>query len=152
MIADFTPRTQFQTAIPNSTHLVSTEFVRAVRGVSAATVQNMVETGRFRFVWDINTQQGRHRVTELRFWLQEIISPLPATFTLADALKIILGERRTSWRGVEVAQMLLVSRPCIHRLHKTRALPGTIANNTLWIQRAALEEFLRARWLEPQIL
>ena len=69
-----------------------------------------------------------------------------ARVTLPEAIAVILGEHRSRWRGVEVAQMLMVSRPQIHWLRKRRMLEGKIVGNTLWIQRAALEKFLTSRY------
>lgn len=127
------------------TQLVPMAFVRAARGISAEVIQGDVDSGALRLVWNVST--GR-RIKELRFWLKEIVEPASvARLSVTEAIATILGEQRTRWRGVEVAQLLMVSRPQIHRLRKRRALPGKVTGGTLWIQRAVLEKFLTDRWL-----
>lgn len=134
-----------QLSIAPITQLVPTSVVQASRGISAEAVQHLVESGKLLWVWNLNAKPQRREICELRFLWQELAAPLPANTTLADAIRMILGERRESWRGPEVAQMLLLSRPSIHRLCENHALSGTITNNVLWIQRAALERFLIER-------
>lgn len=129
---------------PAQTQLVTVDFLRAVRGISADAIQASVESGELRFVWDVSTGE---RITALRFWIKEIVTPGSVVrATMPEAIAAILGEHRCRWRGVEVAQMLMVSRPQIHWLRKRRALDGKVVGNTLWIQRAALEKFLTSRY------
>lgn len=145
--AVFIPHTEFKANIPPNTHLVTSEFVRALRGISSEAVQDLVESGQLRFVWNVTARPRAREISELRFWLQETIAPIPFTVGLRDAVQAILGARRTCWRGTEIAQMMMVSRPCIHRLRKSRALPGKIKGSTLWVQRSELQRFLNIRWL-----
>ena len=129
---------------PAHTQLVTVDVLRAVRGISADAIQASVESGELRFVWNVSTGK---RITELRFWIKEVLpTGSMARVTLPEAIAVILGEHRSRWRGVEVAQMLMVSRPQIHWLRKRRMLEGKIVGNTLWIQRAALEKFLTSRY------
>jgi hypothetical protein len=129
--------------IPPATHLVTIDFVRALRGTSAEAVQAAVEAGQYRFVWNL----GRREIGELRFWIGEIISPQLRTLPFQEVVAQILGEQRKVWRGAEVAQMLLVSRPTLHRLCQAGLITGKISDHTLMVPRQALESLLKIRWL-----
>lgn len=131
-------------SISQRTVLVTLDMVRAVRGVDADTITAQVDAGELRWVWDVSTGEGAIR--ELRFWAKEIIAPefcagLKATKAVAE----ILGSDRARWRGVEIAQLLLVSRPQIFRLHESGELRGAVVSGTLYVDRAALEKFLARR-------
>ena len=137
---------QRQLNIPVSarTVLVTTEVVRAARGVDADTVSAQVDAGELRWVWDVSNGEGD--VRELRFWAREIIAPETVTdLTPAAVVGMVLGKDRARWRGVELAQLLLVSRPHIFRLHEAKELPGEIVGGTLYVARAAVEKFLMKR-------
>lgn len=145
MSADFNPRPEIKTAIPPNTHLVPVEYVRFLRGISADAVQSLVEAGQLRFVWNVSSGT---RIPALRFWQLELVAASRVShLTLAEAIRLMLGEHRQRWRGGELAQMLMVSLPQIVRLRRSRALVGKIEHHTFWIQRPALEKFLHARWL-----
>jgi hypothetical protein len=133
--------------IPNA--LVPVAVVRSVRGMSAEAVVQSAESGALRWVWDVSSGQGQ--IMALRFWSQELNDPAAtARLDLPEVIARILGARRQTWRGTELAQLLIVSRPQIHRLHKRRFITGNIANHTLLVSRAALETFLTTRWLGGQ--
>ncbi len=136
---------------PIQVQLVPVAVLRALRGITADAIQDAVDAGRLKFVWNINPRGNRGQICQLRFWIRELLAPgSVAHLSLAAAIGAILGERRTQWRGAEIAQMLLVSRPTIHHLNRGRVLAGRIQGNTLWIARPALERFLTDRCLFHQ--
>ena len=124
------------------TVLVTTDAVRAALGVDADTIAAKVDAGELRWVW--NVALGRE-IAELRFWAREIVAPeFVADYTPAKVVAEILGIR-SRWRGVELAQLLLVSRPTIMRLVDAGELKGEIVNGAIHVWRAPLEKFLLAR-------
>ena len=127
------------------TALVGMEVVRAFRGVEADAINELVDAGKLRWVWDLSTGR-KGRIRALRFWLNEIIAP-EATRQLAPAavVRAVLGTDRTRWRGVELAQLLLVSRPHIFKLRKSKAIGGEIVHGTLFVARPVVEKFLTQR-------
>lgn len=131
-------------SISQRTVLVTVDMVRACRGVDADTIMAQVDAGELRWVWDVSNGAGD--VRELRFWAKEIIAPdFTGSLTPREAINQTLGTDRARWRGVEIAQLLLVSRPHIFRLHEADELRGEIVSGTLYVTRAVLEKFLTER-------
>lgn len=131
---------------PLHVQLVTMDVVRALLGISTDAIQSAAESGKIRFAWNVSVKGSRAQISELRFWLREIVQPAAAAnLSLSLVIASILGEHRSQWRGVEVSNLLMVSRPQIHRLQKSKALPGQVKCNTLWIGRAGLEKFLQDR-------
>jgi hypothetical protein len=126
------------------TSLVTLDFVRAARGVSADAVLAMVDDGKLRWVWDVSS--GRGDIRAFRFLAAEVVAHESVrTLTTAAVVSLVLGSERQRWRGVELAQLLLVSRPQIFRLRKAGAIKGKIDCGTLYVQRPVLEKFLVKR-------
>ena len=142
-----TPALSPDPLFPINCQLVPIVIVRALRGLTADAVQSLADTGELRFVWNINYRGKRATCPDLRFWLREVIQPASVSkLTLPAALAMIIGTNRARFRGTELSQLLLVSSPQIHRLQKSRALPGKIVDRTLWVARADLEKFLMERF------
>lgn len=138
-------------SISQRTVFVTGDMVRAALGCDADTITAKVEAGEFRWVWNVSTGTGA--VREFRFWAKEIINA-SATQGLSarQAIAQVLGSDRLRWRGVEIAQLLLVSRPQIFRLHEAHDLPGNIVGNTLYVERLALETFLLKRLVCSEVV
>jgi hypothetical protein len=133
------------------TVLVTTDVLRAVRGVDAEVIHAAVDDFRLRWVFNIAVDPAKAR--ELRFWAKEVIAPeFTRTLSFAAALQEILGENRTRWRGAEIQQLLLISRPTIMRLHHHGDLPGKVVRGTFWTARPAVENFLRTRWVSAPLV
>lgn len=131
-------------ASPNS-QLVTMGIARAISGKTADAIHCEMESGTVRFVWNIGSG---NQIATPRIWLRALVEPASvARMTLPEVIAAILGTQRNRWRGVEVAQMLMVSRPQIHRLRKVKALPGTISGHTFWVTRPTLERFFVKRFL-----
>ncbi len=134
-------------ALSPRTALVSTDVVRAVLGVDAAAVASLVESGELAWVFDLSARQGKMR--ELRYWARELFAPEQCQITPARAIQLILGKRRQRWRGTEIEQLLLASRPTILRWHRSGDLPGERIDHTFWVNREDLANFLRSRLHHP---
>jgi hypothetical protein len=136
-------------AFSRRTVLVTLDVVRAVFGVDAEEVMKMVESGELQWVFDLSARGAAYR--ELRFWTRELVAPERCLMTPARAVQLILGEDRGRWRGTEIQQLLLVSRPSVLRWHRSGVLPGETLNRTLWVTRRTLEQFLTERlwWKDP---
>lgn len=137
-------------SISQRTVLVTSDMVRACRGVDADTISAQVDAGELRWVWDVSAGEargtGQGAIRELRFWAKEIIAPEFCNgMKPTKAITEILGSDRARWRGVEVAQLLLVSRPHIHKLHELGEIKGDIVGGTLYVLRPVLEKFLTER-------
>lgn len=138
-----TPPTRPMLAVSQRTALVTVDFVRACLGVDADSVLARVDAGELRWVWDVSSGQGKVRA--LRFLSRELAAPERVRNLTPRAVVAELLGNRNRWRGVEVAQLLLVSRTQIFRLHKANELSGDIVSGTLWVPRPALENFLLGR-------
>ena len=133
--------------LPLSTRtvLVTLDTLRSVLGVDADSILAKVEAGELRWVFNVAVGDD---VRELRFWAKELIAPEFVTnLTIKQAIAEILGSQRARWRGTEIAQLLLVSRPTIMRLVNTEELPGDVIGGVIQVPRASLEKFLLARLL-----
>jgi hypothetical protein len=141
---------QFNLAINQRTVLVTVDTVRACLGVDAETINAKVDAGEYRFAFDVSAVRPRRllsakHVRELRLWTKEVIMPETTSgLTLLEAVQQILGTRER-FGGTEVAQLLLVSRPQIFRLHEGKELPGDIVGGKLWITRRTVQDFLLRR-------
>ncbi len=143
---------QLNLSISQRTVLVNTEALRAALGVDAETIYAKVDSGEFRWVWDVSAAgegreaRGDGRIRELRFLVREVTSPDSlAGFDLAGVLQLMLGSERQRWQGVELAQMLLISRPQVKRLSDAGDLAGDVVSGKLWVKRSVVEKFLNAR-------
>jgi hypothetical protein len=132
------------------TVLVTTATLRAVRGVDADTVTAWVEAGAYR--WVFNVSAGDEGKRDLRFWAKEMIAPELCPADPAEAVAEILGTHSPRWRGTEVAQLLLISRPQVLDLRRCHALTGEIVGSTFHTTTAALTAFLLSRLVERQMV
>jgi len=137
-------------SISNRTVLVTGDMVRAALGVDADTVTAKVDAGELRWVW--NVSNGKGDVREFRFWAREITEgEAVQKLNVDEVISAIVPVRKDRWRGVEIAQLLLVSRPQIMRLHDAEELRGNIVGNTLYVERLALQTFLRRRLVNAEV-
>jgi hypothetical protein len=108
-----------------------------------------VDSGRYRWVFNVATNRSETPVRELRFWVDEVIAPEPVShLQLDDVITRILPEKRSRFRGAEIAQMLLVSPQTMAR-HMDQ-MGGVAEVNTTWIAREAFTRWLRSRWIGGQ--
>jgi len=128
-------------AVPSETPLVEIGTVRAVRRVDADTIYNDVDEGKYRWVWNVAARGGDIR--ELRFWTREINEPeVVARLSLAEVVNEILGPK-ADWRGPEIANLLIVSRPTVMRLQEE--LGADVVGGVIKCRREGLARFLKAR-------
>lgn len=140
----------FNLSISQRTVLVTVDALRVHLGVDADTVLGRIDAGEYRWVFDVSSVRQRRfhsskHVRELRVWAREIIAPeTTARLDEAAAIGEIIGNR-ARYYGTEIAQLLLVSRPQIFRLHENDDLCGDIVGGKLWVKRSVLVEFLTRR-------
>lgn len=130
-------------AIHQRTVLVPVPVVRAALGVDADTVSAYVESGTIRWAWDIAAR--RNGIRELRIWARELIQPASRAMQPEEVIDLIVGTRREHLRAVEVAQLLICSRPHVKLLHELGELQGPLAGHTQHITRSSLHDFFVRR-------
>jgi hypothetical protein len=145
--------------------LASLEWVRRETGFDADTVLGWVDGGTakgghsLRWAWDVSAAPRRDgSVRELRFLPCEVRALGHGSLAeiqgrdLDEVISDILGSRtRERFGAVEVANLLLVSRPHMGRLVESGQLSGHRAGHKQWLTRASLSEFFRARLVVPEI-
>src|SRR5262245_52596642 len=99
--------------VPKDVPLIPIDAVRAVfGGVDAETIYERVQDGALRWVWNVSAGEGD--IPEWRFWTKEISNPSACvTYKLPEVIDAILGPQ-TEWHGVQIEQLLIVSRPTVH--------------------------------------
>lgn len=126
--------------------LVGTDSVQTFCGIDAEKVSHAIEEGRFRWVFDLNNGSGE--IQARRFLSLELFRPeVTKTFTLDNALAVVLGERRENFGRTEVGRRLRIARSTVYKLDAAGHLPGNRVGREFTICRAALETFLRSRWI-----
>ncbi|HSY20266.1 MAG TPA: hypothetical protein VK815_18115 [Candidatus Acidoferrales bacterium] len=109
-------------------------------------ISHGIQEGRFQWVWDLNLGDNRRR--ELRFLALEVFRPeITKSFTLEDAIRVVLGETRQSFVSGDIVRRFRISRVSLSRLHRGGYLVGTISGGGFTTTRPALETFLRQRWI-----
>lgn len=127
--------------------LVGIDQAMSTLGYDCAVVLDMVDAGELLWVFDVACVGAGRR--ELRFWLGELMAPaFQRSATLDVVLNCVVGhELLPDIRNQTVSHILGVRHTTVHRLWKSGELAGVLSNRTLWIHRAGLVAFLRARWV-----
>lgn len=126
------------------------ETVSCIAGVSIEHVYEMVERGRFLWVWNVSTGIGSKR--ELRFWSREINDPrsvrelkLDAVIQVAVPYRAHVSGQFDGLRAWEFRHLFRLSKPTLHLMREELGICGTPRN--LFIPRANIEQFFLRRWL-----
>ena len=126
------------------------ETVSCVAGVSIDHVYEMVERGRYLWVWNVSSGIGSKR--ELRFWSREINESVSVRKLKLDAViqgaipyRAHVSGQYDGLRAWEFRHLLRLSKPTLHAMREELGICGTARN--LFIPRARIEEFFRRRWL-----
>ncbi len=142
---------------------VRAAYIAAIRGVSVESVYDLVDgAGNFRpepkakspepdsYTWVFNVSAGRMR--ELRFWSREVDHPDATRGLSLDRVIHYIVPRRdqvpgqyAGLRNWEVGDLLSLSRKQLIQLRGE--LHAHNREGTIWMPRAALEDFLRRRWI-----
>ena len=148
-------------ALHQRTALVTVETARAALGIDADSVLARIDAGLLRWAWDVSASPPppRHSpaqrddggsLREIRLWARELIAPeLCADLDPAHAIRLVIGLDRDRLRAVEVAQLLLISRPTIMRLVAAGELQGPRTGHAQLVQRSSLAAFLARRLIAP---
>jgi hypothetical protein len=139
--------------VDQRTALVTAETARISFGCDAETLQEMVDDGRLRWVWDIGLHgyDARRLATrasrELRFWLTELRDPpLTAALTAAQVIDQVIGTQRDRLRAVELERHVLVcSASLIWQLLRAGEFAGPLVGHSQFIWRVSLANFLHSR-------
>jgi len=119
--------------------------VRALRGLTADKVKELVDEGKFFYVFDLGRKENGIR--HLRFWVHEVVNPSGfAGMPLPEVIAKILPVSRGTFSGSEIGQWFLVSRPTVKRIGVE--CQGKVSScRVLTIPRAPLAAFLSRRWV-----
>lgn len=127
------------------TVLVGLKTVRAMRGITAEAVMQLVAKGELKFVFDL-ASPGCRKLRALRFWLPEVVDPCAvAKMKLPGVISMLLPRGRRSITCSKICQRFLISRPMVKRMRVE--FGGVVKNRVLHIERAALAKWLRQRWI-----
>jgi len=133
-------------AIAEKSVLVRMDTVETFRGLSPEKINDLVDEGGLRWVWNINSHFSR--VRHLRFLALEVLKPETVRqLSLEGALRIILGETRQSFSCSDIASRLRMCRVTVYRLHHLGHLPGSVSGGILRTTRQTLEAYLRQTWV-----
>jgi hypothetical protein len=129
------------------TALVDAQTARAALGVDADSISAMVDAGELRWVFDVSLNgAGDRTVRELRFWAKELAGntgrSMQDTKPGAIVDEIIGFHAEEKLRAVTVAQLLLISRPQVHRILDAGLLQGFRNGHAEYVWRASLVSFL----------
>lgn len=124
------------------------ETVSCVTGISVDHVYEMVEHGRYIWVWNVSVGLGNRR--ELRFWSREINDPRSVAKLKFDAVIQAAVPFRThgqcdGLRNWELRHLLRLSKPSLTAMREELGISETGRN--LFIPRANIEQFFRRRWM-----
>ena len=135
-----------QLPISERTVFLDVNGVRAARGISTARVNELVESGELLWAWNIGRQAGETGSRTLRFWAPCVLNPQAvAALGIENVIDRILPPSRHNFNGSELCQAFLISRQTVQRIG--RALGGVVSNRLLYVERPALVDFLKARWI-----
>lgn len=118
--------------------------VRSAHAITAEKVFNLVDNGSLLWVFDFASGGSSRR--ELRFWVHEIGNPKQAaSLTLEGVIDSILPPARISFGATEMRRLFSLGRASGWRLAKRLGKRNSAGH---WrVQRAALVNFLRQRWI-----
>src|SRR5262249_46491445 len=126
------------------------ETVSCVTGMSIEHVYEMVERGRYLWVWNVSSGIGSKR--ELRFWSREINNrsavrklTLDAVIQAAVPYRANVSGQFDGLRAWEFRHLLRLSKPTLHLMREELAMCGKTRH--LFIPRANIEQFFLRRWL-----
>ena len=152
-------QTQLPLVVHRRTALVTVDTARAVLGVDADTILARIELGAIRWAWDIG-MHGRATdrvIPEYRLWARElfsqppIIPAAPSQLTPQEVIHAVIGVERLRMTRVEVAHLLLCSRPHIMALVRVGELQADDANPLNFVTRLSLGKFLESRLLNGSV-
>jgi hypothetical protein len=120
--------------------LVPLATVRAMHGYTAEEVAEVVESGKYLWVWDFSRGRGRNRC--LRFWFDELSgSSQIRELELADVIALVLPKTRAWFAPGEVCRRFTIDRTGL--MHLRRALALKTGN----VRREPLAKYLASRWI-----
>jgi hypothetical protein len=135
-----------QLPISERTVFLDVNGLRAARGININQVNELVESGKLLWVFNVGRQAGETHNRNLRFWLPEILdSSEVADLKLENVIQKILPLNRQNFNGSELCQWFLISRQTVHRLGQK--IGGVVKNRVLRVERNQLADYLSERWI-----
>jgi hypothetical protein len=132
--------------ISRRTVFLSTDGIRAARGISTDKVKQMVDDGGLLWVFNLGRLPGDGHIRHLRFWLPEILdASAVAKLGIEEVVSKIIPAGRRTVNGSELGQWFLISRPTVSRIG--RETGGKLKNRVWHVEREALANYLRSRWI-----
>lgn len=133
----------------NRVQLVDMGYVRAHLGLDTDGVVALVESGQYRWVWDIGVHDAAasRSIPEYRFWINEL--PSPAVYrdlTPARVVAEVIGHHRPRLSRGELVHLFVTNRPTIKKMCDAGELQAD-AGDRHYVTRASLEAFLTRRLL-----
>ena len=130
--------------ISHRTVFLDVNGARAARGISANQVNELVETGKL--LWVFNLARNEKSIRYLRFFAREIANPSGwSGVQLPEVIAQILPVSRRQFNSAELEQWFLISRPTA--CHLGSELGGVLKNHAWQVERSALAGYLESRWL-----
>ena len=127
------------------------ETVACIAGLPIEHVYEMVERGRFLWVWNVSSRIASKK-RELRFWSCEINDrssvrklKLDAVIQAAVPYRSHVSGQFDGLRTWEFRHLLRLSKPTLHLMREELGICGTA--RSLFIPRANIEQFFTRRWL-----
>lgn len=130
--------------IASNVQLIDISTASAALGVDRDTIRADIDSGDLSWAWDFASDGSPRR--EIRVWKRCLDGDnvLLAAKADADVATEILGNK--PWlRSGELQALLSTTHPSILRWRTSGELTGELRGHTLWITRASLVAFLKAR-------
>jgi hypothetical protein len=117
--------------------------VRALKGCNAETVFKLLESGKWRWVFNVARKGASKR--ELRFLWDELANPQAyRNLSLSEVINDILPPGRPTYTPGEMVQCFMLSRTSLMRLRRDFGWP--LGN----VPRASVAAWLRVGWIGRQ--
>lgn len=133
-----------QLRIASNVSLVELTTVTALRGCDRATAVDDIESGALPWCWDFSADGASRR--ELRVWKRCLTDEAHTLSALGidEVISEIIGQK-SEHRSGELQARFCTTHQSLLRWRDSGELNGEIRSHVLWITRASLVAFLKAR-------
>ena len=133
-----------QLRIASNVALVELTTVTALRGCDRGTAVDDIESGALAWCWDFSADGASRR--ELRVWKRCLTDEAHTVSGLGidEVINEILGQK-SEHRSGELQARFSTTHQSLLRWRDSGELKGEIRSHVLWITRASLVAFLKAR-------
>ncbi len=133
-----------QLRIASNVSLVELTTVTALRGCDRATAVDDIESGALPWCWDFSADGASRR--ELRVWKRCLTDEAHtiAALGIDEVIAEIIGQK-SEHRSGELQARFCTTHQSLLRWVASGELKGEIRSHVLWVTRASLVAFLKAR-------